>query len=301
MDGHTQILNSYDEAMIPADYDFPIKMMPLQALAGGMGEFQARIDVPTQLAQALVRTDTDQVLGVHGSKYKPITHTNVVNSIMDAVKKANVTSGYDVNVRVYEGGKKMKGLVKFPDIIVEPVVGDYTCLEIPFYNSYDASWAFSQTVQGKRLTCLNGQTIADYLAKTTHKHTLNIDVDGSARKITAGTEVFMNHREIWESWSRTSVTCEMAEQFFKTTIGKVFTNTTAFKYNNSTMESIMKIWNDNRFVLGDNKWALYNSMTYWSTHTSESLVPHNQSKRREVDVIKAMNTSTFKNLNLVSA
>jgi hypothetical protein len=58
---------------ILADYDFPVQVMPLQALAGGMGEFQTRIDVPANMQRAIVRTDTGQVLGTHGGAYQMIT------------------------------------------------------------------------------------------------------------------------------------------------------------------------------------------------------------------------------------
>lgn len=277
-------------------WEFPIEMIDLEAIKQPAqcpdGKFH-RYEVPPSIARALVRTDTGDIMGVHGNKYKPITHDNVVNSITDAVKRADVSKDYTTTVEVYEDGRKLKGCITFPDLTVEPTVGDITCLRIPFYNSYDASWSFSQSVEGMRLTCLNGQTIADMIAKTTFKHTLNVDVEGSARKIEQGTKVFLEHKDIWQSWMDIKVDDFMAEDFFKATIGKVFTHQTAPKFNNTTMESIMRIWHTNASQLGSNKWALYNAMTYWSTHTDQSRVPHNATKRRQVDVQKAMTHKRF--------
>ncbi len=278
------------------DWEFHIEMFDLEAVK--KVTTTDRYEVPANIARALVRTDTGEIMGVHGSKYKPIHHSKVVDSIVDAVNKANISTDFVTEINTYESGRKLKGLIKFPDINVQPTVGDYTCLTIPFYNSYDASWAFSQSVQGLRLTCLNGQTISDMIARTTYKHTLNVDVDASAKKIQLGAECFMEHRDVWESWTKVQVTDDMAERFFKATIGNVKTHMTTPKVNQATMENVMRIWHDNASDLGSNKWALYNAMTYWSTHTDESRVPHNATRRREVEVSKALRSNQFKELEL---
>ena len=148
-------------------------------------------------------------------------------------------------------------------------------------------------MQGRRLTCLNGQTIADMIARTSYKHTLNVDVDASAAKIQYGAKCFMEHRDIWSSWTKVNVNDVMAERFFKATLGNVKTHLTTPKVNQATMENIMRIWHENSSALGSNKWALYNAMTYWSTHTDTSRVPHNATKRREVDVFKALKSKQF--------
>ena len=63
------------------DYDFPVEMVELQAInADGLGA-EDNYTVPKDLARACVRTDTGKVLGIHGSKYKPINHSTVVNTI----------------------------------------------------------------------------------------------------------------------------------------------------------------------------------------------------------------------------
>ena len=279
------------------EWEFPVAMKDLYAYSVISADGPSIIEIPHSMSQALVRTDTNEVMAVHGSKYNPILHSDVVNSIDDAVKKADITKDYTTKIYTFENGKKLKGIVKFPDITVEPVVGDYTCLTIPFWNSYDGSWAFSQSVQGLRLWCLNGQTIADMIAHTRYKHTQNVDLEGAARKITAGVSCFMDHRDIWKSWTHVNVTDVMAEHFFTHTLAKVKSELTGndTKINKAKLERLMKIWHDNVASLGSNKWALYNTMTYYSTHTGDSRVPHTANKRRESEVYKAIKSMSFEN------
>ena len=59
-------------------------------------------------SQAVVRTDTNDVLGVHGSRYQIVPHDDVVNSIMDAVKEADLSHDYTVDIRTADGGRKLR-------------------------------------------------------------------------------------------------------------------------------------------------------------------------------------------------
>ena len=77
---------TFNPDMYSAPWNFPIETHQLQTLGGA--------SVPTTMSQAVVRTDTNEVLGVNGSKYKPIVHDDVVNSILDAVSDANVSQDY---------------------------------------------------------------------------------------------------------------------------------------------------------------------------------------------------------------
>ena len=77
-------------------YDFPIEMVKLKAIAnpssikppcGGEGIPPQTYQVPTDMARALVRTDTGDVLGIHGNKYKPITHKHVCDTIEQGIER----------------------------------------------------------------------------------------------------------------------------------------------------------------------------------------------------------------------
>jgi ribosomal protein L3 len=104
-----------------------------------------------------------------------------------------------------------------------------------------------------------------------------------------GLETFMNQPHIWRDWMTSVVTDDMAETFFKATIAKSFTNQVQNqKTNEKQLEKLLGIWCNESDQLGDNKWALYNAMTYWSSHTKELKNPEVTRRNREDAISKAM-------------
>jgi len=261
------------------DYQFPVEQQPVFDQLGN----------PIDGSQAVVRTDTNEVLGVHGSRYRVLSHDDVVNSVMDAVKESNLTTDYDMNVTVIEGGRKLRGEILFNNLVVEPEVGDYVKFRVSFFNSYDGSWSFSQAADGFRLWCLNGCTTPMGTARSNFKHTQSINVEGSAKKIVEGLDTFMNNRELWQQWMQTPVNDYMAEAFFKHTIARAPSKQQLqHKANEKQLEKLLGIWSDERKALGPNKWALYNAMTYWASHTQELRNPEVARRNREDSIAKAM-------------
>jgi len=266
------------------DWDFPIEMQPVFDTNGNAIDGH----------QCVMRTDTNDVLGVHGSRYKAVTHDDVVNSIIDGVRQANLSSDWKEQVQVFENGKKIRGHILFNDLTIEPSIGDYTKFKIDFFNSYDASWSFSQQASGLRLWCLNGCTTPDAVARSKYKHTSSINVEGSANKMINGVQHFMSRKEVWKSWKQTTVTDNMAETFFKRTVAKGFTRQQQVtKTNEKQLENLLAIWGNESGSLGQNKWALYNCLTYWATHTGELRSPHTASYNREGLISNAMKSKEW--------
>jgi hypothetical protein len=266
------------------DWAFPIETQPV------FDQFGNEI----QGSQCVMRTDTNQVLGVHGSRYKAVSHDDVVNSILDSVASADLSNDYTVDVEVLEDGRKLRGQILFNDLTIEPAVGDYTKFKVDFFNSYDASWSFSQQASGLRLWCLNGCTTPDAVAKTRYKHTASINVEGSAAKIANGLDHFMSRKEEWQDWMATKVTNDMAETFFKRTVAKSFTRQQQVtKTNEKQLENLLAIWSNEAASLGHNKWALYNCLTYWATHTQELRTPHTARYNRESAIASAMRSKEW--------
>lgn len=270
-------------------WGFPVESQPVFDQLG----------TPIDGSQAVVRTDTNQVLGVHGSRYRILSHDDVVNSIMDAVSEADLSSDYDLKVDVIEGGRKLRGEILFNNLVVQPAVGDFVKYRISFFNSYDASWSFSQAADGLRLWCLNGCTTPMGTARSTFKHTQSINVEGSANKIANGLDIFMNNRELWQNWMSVKVSDQMAERFFKATIAKAASRQQLkTKTNEKQLENLLGIWNSEKNNLGGNKWALYNAMTYWATHTNHLKNPHVARRNREDSIAKAMKHDRWDNMEL---
>jgi len=223
-----------------------------------------------------------------------IPHEDVVESIVDGVKASNLTSDYQISVNVAEDGRKLRGEIIFPDLVQEPVVGDYTQFRVSFFNSYDGSWPFSQQANGLRLFCLNGCTTPDSIARSRFKHTASVNVDGSAAKIIGGAEHFMSRSKEWQSWMKTRLNNDQVEQFFRSTICKVVTKQKQIvKTNEKQLENLISGWDREKAGLGRNKWALYNCLTHWATHTDDLKSPEVARYNREIAISNAMNHQLF--------
>ena len=265
-------------------YNFPVEEQPVYTQEGEL--------IPDH--KCIVRTDTGKTLGLHGSRYRMIPHDDVVNSIVEGVKASNLTSDYEVNVDVIEGGRKLRGEIIFPDLVQQPAVGDYVQFRVSFFNSYDGSWSFSQQANGLRLWCLNGCTTPDAIAKSRFKHTASVNVDGSAAKIIGGAEHFMGRSKQWQSWMQTRLNNDQVEQFFRSTICKVVTKQQQVtKTNEKQLENLISGWDREKVDLGWNKWALYNCLTHWATHTNDLKSPQIARYNREIAISNAMNHKLF--------
>lgn len=267
-----------------SDWDFPVEMQSIFDKHGN--------EIPGN--SCIVRTDTNDVLGVHGSRYKLVSNATIVESVMDSIDKANISRDHEVKFITADGGRKMRGEILFRDVTVEPKVGDYVKFRVSFFNSYDGSWSFQANAEGLRLWCMNGCTSPDAVTRSKFRHTESINIDGTADKISYGLQTFLQAPDMWRSWMSTVVTTEMAEAFFKHTLAKQFTHQTdKMKTNEKQLESLLGIWKDEVSELGSNKWALYNAMTYWASHTSELKNPEVARRNREDAIARAMNNKKW--------
>lgn len=282
-------------------WDFPIEVMPVGARAGFDPEYGDLQLIDTNEYQAIVRRDTNLILGIHKMRYKPLEYTLIHDAIVAAIKTANISQDFFITVEVLEGGKKIRGKIKFPDVrfhIGDPAIGDYVQFKVEFLSSLDGAWPLIIQCEGERLWCLNGCTTPDPLAFTKYKHTRKIDVAAHAAKITTALEAFFKHKDIWQAWTKTPVSHDQAQTFFERTLAKAPSNLEELKTNNKQLEKLMGLWRENGDALGLNKWALFNACTYWQTHT-EGEAAHNTRFRREGEMRKAMQSKHWEMIDVL--
>lgn len=267
------------------DWDFDVETYDLKV--NKLSDDNIDVIVPPSMAQAVVRTDTNSILGVHTDKYKIIKHDDVVNSVMDSIQSANLSHDYTVDVQVLDDGRKLKGEILFNDITIEPQKDDYIKFRVPFYNSYDGSWSFSVTCDGIRLWCLNGCTTPDTITKSVSKHTASANVTSSTAKIQRGFEMFLQSEDKYKMYSSIGVSNLEASNVFKRLckMPSVDANDKN-KFNEKQMTNLRSQWMFERRELGQNAWALYNTLTHWATHTSEYKQPATTTRNRENQLAK---------------
>lgn len=281
------------DAINTEEWNFPIEVHPTPNAITGE---------PLENSKQIVRTDTNEVLGVHKSAYKPVLHSDVVNSIEDAVLESQVSKDFYIDTQIFENGAKLKGTVHFRDLYIEnkksAEVGDIVNFKVDFLNSYDGSWSYMQKAEGHRLVCKNGMVSGLAIAMSKFKHTTSINIEGSANKIQIGLETFLNNKSKWEKWTETNIEDWNVENFLKATVCKTHTRQSGVsKTNEKQLEILLGLWEKEKNHLGSNKWALYNCLTYWSTHTQDARTPHIASFNREGDVGRAINSKEWVSLD----
>jgi len=287
-----------NDMTITKDYAFPIAMKHLytsgdKVLDAELNYFYPTIDIPTTMARVLVRTDTGEALGVHGSKYEYILHDDVVNSMLDAVNQSNISKDFTTDIKTFDNGAKMFGKIIFDDLTVQPIVGDYVRFEILFYNSYDGSWAFLQEAKGRRLFCLNGMTTADTITKTKYKHTrgnaLGINLSHATGQMKLGLTAFFDESKLWKQWTDYKVDNDQAYDFIRRFSFKDYDSNGNEKYNEKRVTELMQKWWEYSASLGKTKWALYNAFTHWVTHNDNIVTTLN----KERDFAKALSRTDW--------
>jgi len=253
--------------------------------------------------KALVRTDTNKIIGAHGQGYKVLLNDDVVNSMEEAIKSSNLSNDYDIFVDVFEDGRRMQGKVIFNDMLVEiddsTQKDDHIRFEAQFYNSYDGSWAYQQSAVAQRLWCLNGCTTPDSVAKTWMKHTAQISVEGNTKKLEKGFEIFGNNKDVWSDYTQQKVSLKNAERFIRNHVVQQYKTHSVIKdkdakVNERQFEALMKQTHEEFSQLGATKWALYNALTHWASHVPDaSKAPEKLRLHRDRQIAKAMTTKAW--------
>ncbi len=269
------------------DWDFEVEEVPV--IPVGMSE-------PIEGWKSLIRTDTNKVLHLHRNTYQKLLHDDVVNSTYDSIKKADISNDFNFEVRGLDDGRKLQIDVLFNDVVTEPSKGDYVKYRVRAWNSYDGSWAYQTSADALRLWCLNGCTTPDAISKVWMRHTSQVSTEGASDKIISGLETFHNQKELWNDYMHTRVSKHNAEKFFKNQVVALKSKTYEEKWNQRQLENLMGQLNNEFNDLGKNKWALYNCLTHWATHTSKSSSPENVTRYREGVVARAMNTRAWAEL-----
>ena len=271
---------------------FPVEMQDIKTAHD--------IYIPKGLGRAVVRTDTDEVLGIHGQRYELIPHDDVCNAVLDAVDLLGLGNGnVSANIDLSKNGARMRGEFVFDDLVVEPVEGDHVKFRIQFYNSYDGAWSVQIACDALRLWCLNGCTTADAVFRTWQKHTFALNVSAYTKQIADGLDTFWNNKQKWQSLSEKPCDAIDAGWLFRNTLTKVPAKTKAQQeevvpYNKKQQELLEAQWELYSDELGKNMWATYNAATHWATHTQDYASPMDKTRERENLVAQMQRSSEWK-------
>jgi len=208
--------------------------------------------------QAIVRTDTNAVLGIHGRAYKVVPNEPLFRGFDEALQTSDLElSGLKIEDHVNYGGRRVIRNYCFPTITAEPRIGDIVELRILVINSFDSGNAFAAQVGGMRLWCLNGAVSLQGSASVYGRHTSGFDNARALTKINEAIERYLVQALDWSEWAQRELTPLQAQTALE-----------AFPDLNPTLlQRLEQAWTIESNNAGSTVWALYNAATRWSTHT----------------------------------
>ena len=251
-------VNNAEEALTKCDCAWTANEDSLITLGG--------INIDTH--KALLRSDTNQQLGIVGINYKPLQPHYAFSYFDSILKDHNVSWTEGV---VIDGGSKIILKAQFPKKTLIRV-GDECAREIVLINSFDMSSSFMAYFRMERLVCTNGMVSSSKANKIACKHTENAEF-----RANTAMSVFSQSIKYFEEFeaqckhlAQVIADRQMVNAFLKDMFGD--------KKSTKTKNQKEKVKNLFRNGMGNNgssAWDLYNGYTEWIDHNRTS----NEDKR----------------------
>jgi len=198
------------------------------------------------------------IISVVGKGYNVIQNADIIPDYERAIYRSGLnTRGMERDIQQSHGGARTVVTYTFPAHRIEVKKDDPMDLKISVLNSYDGSWKFMSLVGALRLACLNGQVIGDFFSSFYGKHTMNLDTDAAVDRLETSLDVYLQNAEYWKQYPKISVTDLQAQNVFLNLAG-------TSKVLNGVLEEIHVKYVDE---MGGNLWALFNTLTDWSSHS----------------------------------
>ena len=267
MNHMTQLAKLVDR---PAEYNFPIETI---SMAGTYDD-----DCTTKLVkcpdkQMIVRADTMEYLGCHSIAYKPVTHAEVLDPIIDLAD--TLKTPYVTQINMIDNGAMMDTRLVFKEICFDdPAMQDYVAFQISVRNSYNGVWSIMIQADGLRMFCMNKCTTPDTVANFRLKH--NGHFRYNFEHLKQSVDLFRSNETRYREWYNTKVTQGQVDQLFAK-LSWTPRPTIDGKYRNETQYAkLQQHWRDYKRSIGNNKWGVYNAVTHWISHP-ENVSSNNKS------------------------
>ena len=257
------------------DYDFPIQTIPMYGMSNNGREIK-EVHCPDK--QMIVREDTMEYLGSHSISYKPVTHQEVLDPIIDLAE--SLKTPYVTQINMLDNGAMMDTRLVFKEICFEdPALQSYVAFQISVRNSYNGVWSVMIQADGLRMFCLNKCTTPDRVANFRLKH--NGHFKYNFEHLKQSVDLFRGNEQRYRDWYNTKVSDDDADSMFSK-LTYTAKPTVDGKYRNETQfAKLQQHWREYQNTIGKNKWGLYNAVTHWISHpenvssTNKTIVERN--------------------------
>ena len=265
----------YGDADFDVEYQ-PLYTKPMDSIERGEFHPDYHRLVPNKVVS--VRSDTQDILGFHSLQYKGVNFRDGIDRCRDIIIKSGLADdSVTEEIRVTPNSKQCVVSYTLPNVTVDTPDGDTAALMIIMTNSFNGVWAFSIQVGLKQWACLNTQISATdgLVYKSRHNRFLNLDHAVSV--ITKSLPILHEQTELWREWLSQDCTDYNALKIIGTATKNQFIlnnylHPSSIVLNDDEVRRSRNVaylwgaWEKYRKSLGSNMWAMYNTLTDWSTH-----------------------------------
>lgn len=220
-------------------YDFPVE---LQGCFSPSGK-------PVPGARSVVRTDTDEPLNAVSSKYKLVTHSELVDKARQFV---GIFGTPKETFSLGQNGRKLLSTFQFVDKTQALQKNDKVGLRVMVQNSYNTSSSVIVKIGAIRLACMNGMVVADNVLEIKQRHTGDFQLEFPDPDRLW--DVFCQNTNRWKELQR----IELTESDYDSFVMK------------AVEEQIIQQAAEKTKTEGHSAWDLYNQFTYHITHESKA-------------------------------
>ena len=261
-----------------ADFDVEYQSLytkPMDSIERGEFHPDYHRLVPNKVVS--VRSDTQDILGFHSLQYKGVNFRDGIDRCRDIIIKSDLADdSVTEEILVTPNSKQCVVTYTLPNVMIDTPDRDKAALMIIMTNSFNGVWAFSIQVGLKQWACFNTQISATdgLVYKSRHNRFLNLDHAVSV--ITKSIPILHEQTELWRQWLNEEcfnsdalkiIGAATKNQFLIDNYRQV--TATGFRQQVRRSKNVAHLWGaweKYKRSLGSNMWAMYNTLTDWSTH-----------------------------------
>tara|TARA_R100001244_G_scaffold76492_1_gene60737 strand:- start:357 stop:1328 length:972 start_codon:yes stop_codon:yes gene_type:complete len=259
------------------DADFDVQYHSLYAIHKDLNGNADRTQlIPNRVVS--IREDTQDVLGIHSLKYKGVNFKDGIDRCREIIIKSDLADDSIIeDIGVTPNSRQCIVSYVLPNVLIDTPDGDQAELMIVMANSFNGVWAFSIRVGLRLMACLNGMlsNTNGLIYKSRHNSRLNLDHAVSV--ISNSLPILYEQTELWREWLATPCSTPDVLKI----IGTVTDNKYLINNHKDTFVDVLNddetrrsrniahlwdAWSRYQRTLGPNMWAMYNTLTDWSTH-----------------------------------
>lgn len=225
------------------------------------------------------REDTGNPIAIHGLRYNPIQYPEMIDKTRDMIERCNLdATGIKEKIAVSPNGGMCLVEYKLPAKEYTTPDGDTGNVKVMALSSFNGVWSFILSLGFHQSACLNSQIFIKNPASIYKaRHTNKLDIDLGVAVLGEAANIIEDEIDLWHELyntpsdgfnsNRTVLRAFADIANYKDDIDEISWRSYKDNTNNKAMVYLMDKYQTHYAPkMGHNMWAVYNTITDWSTH-----------------------------------